>query len=152
MLKAIPKNLLTWNCDILENNYPIGSFQFPSWQQNGKIIIKDFEYRVRAKGLLTANFILDNYDRRLVSAKQTSHLARVLDLNYQQTQYQLKAFSFLSKKFILQKHKQTLGVIYTKNFLTRQTIIDLPSNFPLEFKLFASWIVMWFWRQSQRTI
>lgn len=152
MLRAIPKSWLSWNCDIIENNFPIGSLEFPSWKQNGKILIKDFEYRVRAKGLFTASFFLDNYDRRLGYAQQTNHFVRVLNLNYAESEYKLKLVAFLSQKLILQKNKQTLGIIYSKNILSRQAIIDLPTTLPLEFRLFVTWIAIWFWRQSQRNI
>ncbi|WP_013322255.1 hypothetical protein [Gloeothece verrucosa] len=152
MLKTIPKNWLTWNCDVEENNSFVGKLEF-SWRDTtGKILTQKSDYRVRYKGLLAVKFFFDNYENRLGYAEMANPLIRVVKLNYAETQYQLKAASMFSKKFILQQKKQTLGIIDSKNILDRQAIIDLPTTLPLEFRLFVTWIVLWFWRRSERNI
>lgn len=152
MLKAIPKNLFTWNCQLQDNNYTLGNLEFSLFKNMGKIITPNFEYRVRYKGLLKTKFFLDNYDFRLGYAQQTNSFAPVINLVYGTNKYQLKPASPLSKKFILQQQQKSLGVIYPKNILDRQAIIDLPTDLSLDFKCFVTWMVLWFWRQSERNL
>ncbi|ACK70960.1 conserved hypothetical protein [Gloeothece citriformis PCC 7424] len=152
MLKTIPKSLLTWNCDLKDNYYTVGNLEFSLFKKTGKIITPNFEYRIRYKGLLAPKFFLYNSDFRLGYAQQLNSLVRVFNLNYGQNKYQLKPASPLSKKFILQQKKRTIGEIYPKNLLARQAIIDLPTNLPLEFQGFVTWMVLWFWRQGERNL
>lgn len=152
MIKATPKNWLTWNSDVQDNNFFMGNLEFSWRERTGKIITQKSEYRVRYKGLLEVKFFLDNYDIRLGYAQQNNPLYQILDIAYEGQKYQLKSASLFTKKFILLERKKTVGMIYSKNILDRQAIIDLPPTLPLELRLFVTWIVLWFWRRTERNL
>ncbi|MBF2009480.1 MAG: hypothetical protein IGS49_29670 [Chlorogloeopsis fritschii C42_A2020_084] len=147
MLRTVPRNWFTWNCEVIKNDISIAGIQFAAWTNTGELIVEGDCYRVYRESAFSGNFFLEKDGNRLIKAVKPSPF-RVFRVYYAGREYELKAESSWKRIFLLLSQGETIGVIRPEHAWTRRALVDLPENFPLVIRLFMVWLVLLSWKQE----
>jgi hypothetical protein len=142
VLKTTPRNWFTWNCDVVEDNLAIGSIEFSAWGEAGQFFISNSCYVAYRETPVSAIFFLEQNGERIAWAVKSNPFARMFEINYADTKYELKAESPFSREFVLQERELIIGAISPEHLFTRRAIADLPTTIPLPLRLFMIWLVL----------
>lgn len=141
MLRTIPRNWFTWNCEVIKDGISIAGIEFAAWTNTGELLVEGDRYQVRRESLFSGNFFLEKDGTQLVKAVKPSPF-RVFQVDYADREYELKAESAWKRTFLLLFQGETIGVIQPEHSWTQRAIIDLPDKFPLVVQLFMVWLVL----------
>jgi hypothetical protein len=147
MLKTIPVNWFSWNCQVVEDQTPIANLGFSVWGEAGEFQIQDDRYKVfREDG----NFFLAHQEACIAFAEKPNPLFRQFFIRHADSRYELQAVSAKGRRFIVQEYGQIVGSIYPAHGLSRRAIADLPEAIPLPLRLLMIWLVLTLWRRQQQ--
>ena len=148
MLEAVPKSWLSWDYDILENRVPVAILDLAWTREKGELAIAGRSYEIGREGAMSGAFFLRKGGETIASATKPSAFFRSFDLVFDQSGYTLKAASSLVRRFVLSQGSRVVGSVRPVNMFTRRAVVDLPEDFPLEVRVFITWLVIILWKRD----
>jgi hypothetical protein len=109
------------------------------------VAIGEQTYKIKRKGLFSPTYELWRESDLVVSAQQAPFVNRFA-VKYGDEVWTLKAVGLTAKKFALLRDETQVGAISPTSYNPyRETIVDLPSEMPVEAQVFLVWIVARRW-------
>jgi hypothetical protein len=109
------------------------------------LAIGEQTYKIKREGLFSPTYELWRESDLVVSAQQAPFVNRFA-VKYGDKVWTLKAVGLTAKKFALLRDETQVGAISPTSYNPyRETIVDLPSEMPVEARVFLVWIVARRW-------
>jgi hypothetical protein len=109
------------------------------------LTIGEQTYKITRRGLFSPTYELRRESDLVVSAQQAPFVNRFA-VKYGDKVWTLKAVGLTAKKFALLHGESQVGAISPTSYNPyRETIVDLPSEMPIEAQVFLIWIVARRW-------
>jgi hypothetical protein len=148
MLKATPKNWLSSDYVVVENDTVVAQLELSFFSASSDIQVDDKFYRAYREGCLSGSFILESATGILARAKKTNAFCRSFVVEYDGREYTLEAEAALLRKFVLLEDGKEVGSIYPEHAFTSKAMIELPERIPLLIRVFMFWLVAILWKRE----
>lgn len=149
MLEARPKTFLSQDFALTDDGQPVGLLDISGWRERARIALEGREYALYRESWLGGDFMLDRDGRTIARARKPSVLRSAFEARIDDRTYRLEPISFWKRGFAVRRGAETIGTIEPTGTFTRRSLIDLPSELPLPFRVFLFWLALLMWNRQQ---
>lgn len=149
MLLAVPRGFFARRYEFVDGPRPVARLDLATLRERGELRVGRDRYEVGREGIMRGRFYLRRRGTTVATAVKRSALHRSFEVSVDETTYELRAASAFLRTFLLSKGPRQVGRVRPAGAFTRKVRIELPSELPLEVRLFMTWLVLILWKREE---
>ncbi|MCK4998048.1 MAG: hypothetical protein KAS23_00885 [Anaerohalosphaera sp.] len=150
MLSAVPCSFFSWGFKVYCDSELLAIIDVAWLSEGGSFDYQGNTYNLRKAGFLSTEFSIEENGSVIASASKTA-MIRLFEVDYNNTQYTLRAASPLTRKFVIECGNEKIGQIAPNVFFARSCSIEIPDDIPIPVQMFMFWLVILMWRRSSNS-
>jgi hypothetical protein len=150
MYELKPTERLNWSFEILQDGRPAGSLALRLLKPSGTLQLDDKVYEIKREGLFGA-YVFTTEGREVARAEKESLLRARYVLKAEDRELLVSAKGFLQRMAQVLHGDVVLATIHRTSLFRREVKIDIQPEAPAHLVMFATTLMLLFWRHQSRS-
>lgn len=150
MLALRPIQPFSWDCELRDGETVVATLEIPYWGERGTLKAGDKTWQLGREDWFHGRYFLRGPGRTLATAEKPSAFLRSFRVRLGERSYDWEARSPFFRAFDLLESGKVVGSLKPEAPITRDAVVALPEELPIEERAFLAWLALLMWRRQRR--